>query len=497
MKKAGLLYCAALLSWTLCAQAQPAPTPASAAAESPTLQARIARVEQGLSTRIVVKDSPERRMSLAQRMAFHQVPAVSIALINEGKVEWTRAYGLADVAGGKPATTATLFQAASVSKALSAIGALRLVEQGKLSLDGDANRQLTAWKIPQNAFTQDHPVSLRMLLNHSAGTTVHGYHGYALGQKLPTLLQVLDGAAPATSEPVRVDSAPNSAWRYSGGGYSIVQLLVSEAAGQPFEAYMKRALLDPLGMKRSTFVAPLPQAARSQTATAYDGSGKALAGRWHVYPESAAAGLWTTPSDLARVVIEVQQAEAGKPGSLLSRGMATTMLTRGLGEYGLGFFVENLGERISFSHSGGNEGFRAQIYGYTRSGQGAVVLTNSDNGAALIDEILCSIAAEYHWPEFQVTEKTAIAGDAATNRKLAGDFQLVSQPAHVIAEGERLYFQSNLFGSRRMELFAQSGTEFFMTAQDMSIRFERDAQGAVSGFALMRGGKSYPATRTP
>ncbi|HWU53052.1 MAG TPA: serine hydrolase domain-containing protein [Tahibacter sp.] len=495
MKPTGLLCCAIGLSWNLSALAQSTLAPAPAAAVSSEVQARITRVEQGLSTRVVVKGSSERTMSLSQRMAFHQVPAVSIALINDGKVEWARAYGLADVAGRRPATTTTLFQAGSVSKAVSAMGALRLVEQGKLALDGDANRQLRSWKIPQNAFTQKQPVSLRMLLNHGAGTTVHGYDGYEPEQALPTLLQVLDGAAPANSAPVRVDIAPHGTWRYSGGGYSIIQLLVSEAAAQPFDVYMKTALLDPLGMARSTFAAVLPDDRRSEAATAYDGNGKAIAGRWHVFPESAAAGLWTTPSDLARVVLEVQQAEAGKSDRILSRAMARTMLTRDLGEYGLGFFVENLGDRTSFSHSGANAGFRAQIYGYTRSGQGVVVMTNSDSGAALIEEILTSVAAEYRWPEFQVVEKTAIAGDAATNRRLAGDYRLVNRPAHIVAEGDRLYFQSELFGARRMELFAQSKTEFFMTAQDMAIRFEPGSDGTVGGFALLRGGQSYPATR--
>lgn len=495
MKRSGLLCCASLLAWNLSALAQSASIPASGEAVAPAVQARIHRVENGLSTRVVVKGSPERTMSLAQRMTLHQVPAVSIALINDGKVEWTRAYGLADVASRRPATPTTLFQAGSVSKAVTAVGALRLVEQGKLALDGDANRQLTSWKIPPNAFTQKQPASLRMLLNHSAGTTVHGYEGYAQGQKLPTLLQVLDGAAPANSAPVRVDIAPHSTWRYSGGGYSIIQLMVTEAAAQPFDVYMKTALLDPLGMVHSTFAAPLPDSLRNEAAVAYDGNGKAMAGQWHVFPESAAAGLWTTPGDLARVVLEVQQAEAGKSGKILSRQATRTMLARDLGEYGLGFFVENLGDRTSFSHSGANAGFRAQIYGYTRSGQGVVVMTNSDGGAALIEEILGSVAAEYHWPEFKVIEKTAIAGDAATNRQLAGDYRLVNRPAHIVAEEDRLYFQSDLFGSRRMELFAQSRTEFFMTAQDMAIRFEHDGDGAVSGFALLRGGQSYPAAR--
>jgi CubicO group peptidase (beta-lactamase class C family) len=489
-----LLPVASFLLWGAGAQAQTTP-PAIAGTTPSSVQARIARVERGLSTPVVVKGAPEQKMTLTERMAFYQVPAVSIALINNGRVEWTRAYGDADVASHRRATVKTLFQAGSISKSLTAIGALRLVERGRLSLDEDANRQLASWKIPQNAYTGSKAVTLRMLLNHSAGTTVHGYKGYAQGQSVPSLLQVLDGVAPANSDPVRVDLAPGSTWRYSGGGYEIVQLMVSEASGQPFDRYMKTAVLDPMRMTQSIF-APLPVIRRNLTATAYYGDGKAVAGQWHNYPESAAAGLWSTPGDLAAVVLEVQQAEAGKSDKILSRDMAFSMLTRGLGQYGLGFFVDKVGDRTSFGHSGGTEGFRSQLYGYTRSGQGVVIMTNSDNGAALIDEILGSIAAEYRWPEFQVVEKVAIAGDPATNRQVAGNYQLLHKPAHIVAEGDRVFFQSDLFGAQRMELFPESKTAFFMTAQDMSIRFEHGDDGAVVGFSLLRGGNSYPAKRT-
>jgi len=434
-------------------------------------------------------------MTLTERMAFYQVPAVSIALINNGRVEWARAYGVADVASRRSATVKTLFQAGSISKAVSAIGALRLVEQSKLSLDGDANRQLASWKIPENEFTRNRAVSLRMLLNHSAGTTVHGFDGYALGQRLPTLLQVLDGASPANSGPVRVDHLPGSAWSYSGGGYSIIQLMMIEASGQPFDRYMKAAVLDRLGMTQSTFVVPLPRTWRDLAATAYDGNGKAVAGQWHNYPESAAAGLWSTPSDLARVAIAVQQAEGGTSDKILSQRTASSMLTRGLGEYGLGFFVENLGDRTSFSHEGGTEGYRSQLYGYTRAGQGVVVMTNSNNGAALINEILCSIAAEYAWPEFKVVEKVSIPADFTINSHLVGEYRLLDKTAYIITEGDHLYFQSELFGHNRMELFPESKTEFFMTAQDMSIRVEHEADGRVAGFTLVRGANTYTAKR--
>ncbi|HSI48538.1 MAG TPA: serine hydrolase domain-containing protein [Ideonella sp.] len=489
------MSCGALLLLALCLQVHAAEPTVSEPPASTADEARISRVAQGLSTRVVVKDSPNRKMAIAERMAFHQVPAVSIAVIDHGQVAWARAYGVLDAASQRPATTTTLFQAASVSKAVSAIGALRLVERGKLSLDGAANRQLSAWQIPGNAFTAGHEVSLRMLLNHSAGLSVHGFDGYETGQKIPTLPQVLDGLPPANSAPVRVEAVPGSAWRYSGGGFSVVQLMMSEASQQPFEQYMQAAVLSPLGMAHSTFAQSLPPGWRELAATGHSADGTAVKGGWHVYPESAAAGLWTTPTDLARVITEVQRAEAGQSNKLLSRGMASTMLTRGLGEYGLGFFVENLGQTTSFSHSGGTEGFRSQVYGYTRSGQGAVVMTNGANGAALIDEVLCSIAAEYGWPEFQVTEKLAAKPDAAANKAVAGSYQLLAKPAQVIAEGEHLYFQSDLFGPKRMELFPESKTAYFMTAQDMSIRFELTGDGTAAGFSLIRGANSYSGTK--
>ena len=496
MSKYLLLPCVTLLLLRLGAHAQSSPSPASPNTTPPALQARITRVEHGLCMPVVVQGAPNQKMILTERMAFYQVPAVSIALINNGRVEWARAYGMADIARQQPATVRTLFQAGSVSKSLSAIGALRLVEQGKLSLDEDVNHQLTAWKIPPSELTRAKTVSLRLLLNHSAGLTVHGYQGYARGQAVPTLVQVLNGTPPANSEPVRVDVAPGSLWRYSGGGYSVVQLLLTEATRQPFDRYIQTAVLDRLGMTQSTFACPLPRNRHSLAATAYDGHGQALAGRWHTYPESAAAGLWTTASDLARVVLAVQQAEAGQSDQVLSHSMASTMLTRGLGEYGLGFYVEKLDQTTSFSHSGGTEGFRAQLYGYTRSGQGVVVLTNSDNGAALISEILSSVAAEYGWPEFKAIEKAAIPVNLSSNRQVAGDYELLDKPAHIVAEGTRLYFQSDLFGANRLELFPESEIGFFMTAENMTLLFERDSDDAIVGFSLLRGANTYPAKRT-
>lgn len=495
MLKHLLLPCTALMLWSVCAEAQSTSPLPSNEAERLAVQDRIDRVERGLTTPVVIRGAPGQKMTLKDRMAFHQVPAVSIAVINNGQIEWARAYGMADAAGDRPATVNTLFQAGSISKSVAAIGALRLAEQGRLTLDEEANSQLVSWKIPENEFTQVKAVTLRMLLNHSAGMTVHGYNGYAQDEAAPTLEQTLDGVAPANSDPVRVDLVPGSTWRYSGGGYEIVQLMMTEASGSPFERYMQTEVLDRLGMSQSTFAPILPPVSRAHAATAYESDGRAVPGQWRVYPESAAAGLWSTPSDLARIVIAVQQAEAGASSSILPHSLASLMLTRGLGQYGLGFYVEDLGARTSFGHSGGTRGFRSQLYGYTQSGQGVVVMTNSDNGAALIAEILGSIAEEYGWPEFQAIEKVAAPGDATLNSQYAGDYLLLDQPVHIIAAGDRLHFQSDLFGAKPMEMFAESQTAFFMTAQDMSIRFERDDEGAVTGFSLFRGANVYTGAR--
>ncbi len=461
---------------------------------APAIQSRIARVEQGLSSRVVVKGAPGQKASIASRMAFHDVPAVSIALINDGQLEWARAYGVLDAAGQRAATPASLFQAGSISKTISALGALRMVEQGKLSLDAPANVQLSSWKIPDNRFTQQRPVTLRGLLNHSAGMNVHGFYGYAQGQPVPSLLQVLDGLPPANSEAVRVEATPGTGWRYSGGGYSVVQLMMTESAGRPFPELMQALVLGPLDMKDSTFALTLPPTWQERAASAHDSNGTPLAGGWHVYPQSAAAALWTTPTDLANVILDIQQAQSGKPGKVLSSAMTSTMLRRGQGEYGLGLYVEQIGDGTSFSHSGGTDGFRSQLYGYTQTGQGVVVMTNSDNGASLIDEILVSVAAEYGWPEFQITEKVALAPDPVANAMFAGNYTLAGKPAQVIAEGDRLYLQSELFAKRPMQLFSESKTRFFMTAQDMTVEFQQTAGGTPGSFLLKRGSSTYVAT---
>lgn len=349
------------------------------------LEARIARVENGLLT--------------PGHLAALNVPGVSVAVINDGKIEWARGYGMADVAAGRPVTAHTRFQAASISKSLTAMATLSLVQAGKLSLDEDVNQRLRAWKVPENAYTAQHKVTLRGLLSHTAGVGVHGFEGYAAGQPLPTLLQLLDGKVPANSGPVRVQAVPGSEWKYSGGGYEIVQLLLTDTTGEPFDQFMRRTVLDPLDMRDSAFT--LPAAWAPLVTHAYRKDGSVLPGGWYRYPESAAAALWTTPFDLARFAIEIQNSLAGKSNRVLSQKMTAEMLTPGIETFGLGLFLGEPGDaRKSFRHSGGNQGFRNMLFAYNTTGQGAVVMTNSDNGGELVEQVLRAIAREYGWTNY-------------------------------------------------------------------------------------------------
>jgi CubicO group peptidase (beta-lactamase class C family) len=373
--------------------------PARAQTPAETVEARIARIERDLLPTERDAGRTYTPATLAERMRHHGVPSVSIAVINDGTIEWARAYGMADVAARKQASPATLYQAASISKPVAAMGALRLVQEGRLALDDDVNGALRSWKIPAHRFAP-RPVTLRALLTHSAGLTVHGFPGYATGAAIPTVIQVLDGNGPANTGSVRVDMEPATRWRYSGGGTTVVQLLMSDVVGMPFAALMRERVLQPVGMNASTYEQPLPAPRRAEAATGYRRGARPIRGHHHTYPEMAAAGLWTTPSDLARWVIEVQRSLAGSSNTVLSRAMAEAMLTPGVGGWGLGPALAGDGDALRFHHGGANAGFRSQLIGFARRGQGAVVMTNADTGAALVAEIVHAIAREYGWPGY-------------------------------------------------------------------------------------------------
>lgn len=439
---------------------------------------RIRRVENGLLSPVAIKGKINP-MKLADRMAYYEVPGVSVAVINNGAIEWARGYGVTEAGTNDAVTAETLFQAASISKPVAAMGALRLVVEGKLNLDEDVNKRLASWKVPENEFTKEQKVTLRRLLSHSAGMTVHGFRGYATDEPVPTLLQVLNGEKPANSAAVRVDVVPGSLWRYSGGGISVAQLLMMDVTGKQFPQFMQETVLSKLEMKHSTYQQPLPKELLAKAAAGHDGDGKVIKGKRHTYPEMAAAGLWTTPSDLARFAIEIQKSRAGKSNKVLTTEMINQMLTVQSGDYGLGLGLRGSGKAFNFGHGGSNEGFRCMMFAYAETGQGAVVMTNGDAGSSLADEILHSIAKEYGWPDYQVREREVAQVNHRVYESYAGKYKVMGEDVTLTADNGHLFLQATPFGKEKIELYPESETKYFITFDEATFTFVKDDKGQV------------------
>jgi CubicO group peptidase (beta-lactamase class C family) len=371
-----------------------------AKAAKPSLSARQARIEKRLAP-VDIAQGKTKQLDLAELMKACNVPALSVAVIDEYKIVWAKAYGMTELGGKIPVTTKTLFQAGSISKPVAATGMLALVQAGKLSLDEDVNVKLKSWKLPQNEFTKEQKVTLRRLASHTAGLTVHGFPGYDVDEKVPSIPQILDGEKPmVNTAPVRVDVVPGTIERYSGGGITIEQLLMMDVTAEPFPELMRELVLSKIAMNDSSYEQPLPAPWQARTPTGTTGDGKAIHGKWHVYPEMAAAGLWTTPTDLAKFAIEIALSRQGKSNKVLTQKTVEEMLTPVKDEAGLGFFVskERPGE---FGHNGADEGFQALLVMNWETGQGAALMANSDNGVLVAGELLRSIGNEYGWKSVQ------------------------------------------------------------------------------------------------
>ncbi|MBC3788564.1 serine hydrolase domain-containing protein [Spirosoma utsteinense] len=451
--------------------------------QPPALTRTIQQVETGLRSAVELAGQPIATYSIADRMKHYKIPAVSIAVVNNGQIEWAKAYGFLRADGTQKVDTQTLFQAASISKPISALGALRLVEQGKLDLDTDVNKYLTSWKVKPSRFTSEKPVTLRGLLTHTAGLTVHGFNGYGPGKAVPTLVQVLNGEKPANSPAVISDTVPGSRWQYSGGGYVIVQQLIEDITGQPFADYMQQTILTPIGMStHSTFRQPLPAELQQNTSIAHANNGTRIPGDWHVYPEQAPAGLWTTPSDLARYIISVQQSLAGTATPVLSQSMTRQMLTKHLGNYGLGPGLGGKDSLMTFGHGGGNEGYRCFLYAFQQTGQGVVIMTNSDNGMDLINEMLRSVSQVYDWKVFKPTIKKLAVIPPEQLMKLAGRYvgQGDRKPVlEVTVKGRSLQVKQSWDG-HTFTLLPEAERAFFLEDEGAPFTFDVAADGTIN-----------------
>lgn len=417
---------------------------------------------------------------VTQQMARREVAGLSLAIVQDGRIVLARGYGVADRTTRARVTTATLFQAGSISKPVAAVGALHLVEQGKLALDEPVNRYLTSWKLPENGFTSGAPVTLRRLLSHTAGTTVHGFPGYDVNDPVPTLVQVLEGSAPTNTAPIRVDTTPGAIWRYSGGGFTVMQQMVIDVTGSSFPRYMQETVLGPSGMTASSYEQPQPAARAALTAAGYYPDLTPVLGRWHLYPEMAAAGLWTTASDLATFAIEIQETLAGRGHGVLSPAMARQFVTSVRNDYGLGVGVTGSGRGMTFSHGGRDEGFDALLIATGETGQAVAIMINANDNAGLTNRIFNYIAKAYHWPEgsYRSESPAASAGkdlDAARLASYGGYYELQENNMVTLvpnANGTGLTTLTD--GLPAEEFLALDSITFGSTERNVRIAFARN-----------------------
>ena len=369
------------------------------------------------------------------QMARRQVPGLSLAIIDGGRIVYAKGYGVTTPGGSTPVTADTRFLAGSVSKSVAAMGALRLVEQGKLTLDGDVNDRLTSWRVPESDHTRVEKVSIRRILSHTGGLTVHGFPGYDRSSPIPTTPEILDGVSPANTGPVRVDTVPGERWRYSGGGYTVMQLLMDDVTGQPFARWMEENVLAPLGMTSSTFENPPPPEFAKRAAHGQYADRRPVQGGWHVYPEMAAAGLWTTASDLARFAIGVQESYAGKNNPVMTRGMTNRMLAYERNDFdGLGVFLEGNGPTLKFTHGGRDEGFDTYLGAFASRGQGVVVMINANDNSGLMRRIVNRIGRQFEWPDVEPTfPLKRVAMTPAALAAFAGRYEIANNEMLTIA----------------------------------------------------------------
>lgn len=436
------------------------------------LEERIRRVMSDLREETTVPGRVGSPCPVHQRMAQTCTPAVSVSVIDNFEVAWARGFGTL-AAGAEAAAANTPFQCGSISKPVSALAAMKLAETGTVDLDADVNDYLTTWRVPASDGWQPR-VSLRQLLSHTAGTTVHGFPGYPASGPWPTGSEILRGVQPANNQPIVVDVLPGSQFRYSGGGTTIAQQAIVDVTGTLFPELMRELILDPVGMTDSSFEQPAPPAFAKRVARSHSVNGDETPGGYHVYPEMAAAGLWTTAADLALLGVEVMRALKGSSSKLgLTPETVSSMLRPQLPNHeigqefvGLGWFCLGKEQTFRFGHDGWNHGYVATMLMLPAIGKAVVVMVNSNQGWMLRGEIIAAIGREYGWPALKDIPEI---GEIAPEITYAGIYESASGSIRVAQDGNRLLVEFAF--QQPLALYAAADGEFFARAINLRLRF--------------------------
>ncbi|WP_437396945.1 serine hydrolase domain-containing protein [Flagellimonas lutimaris] len=342
--------------------------------------------------------------TIESRMKELNVPGVSIAVFDNNKILWAKGYGKKNKEAGTEVNENTIFQAASISKPFASVATFKLIEEGKISLNENVNLKLKRWHVPNNDFTKTEKVTPGRIMSHTSGLSTSGFQGYKKNDSIPSLIDILQGSKITNSEPVRVVQKPGESELYSGGGMEVLQMLLEDVSQKEFSLLLDNLILKPVKMNNSSFVYPLPKKLDNLTANGYDENGEVIDGGYHIYPEKAAAGLWSNPTDLALFMIALGKSYRGEDNGLLKQESAKTMMTRVPNAGGIGIGIDGEGNAFRFRHTGGNAGFVCYAVSFADIGRGAVIMTNSDNGFPLIHEITRAISKEYNWPAMWMRE---------------------------------------------------------------------------------------------
>jgi CubicO group peptidase (beta-lactamase class C family) len=452
----------------------------------------ISRVEQGLLP-VVRVEGENLRWTMPERMAHYRVPGVSVAVMNDGRVEWARGYGYREVGKPMPIDTETAFDAASMSKLVTAFLVMQQVDAGALDLDTDVNTWLSGWKVPENDFTRARPVTLRRVLGHRAGLNLHGLGRVRGAAPVPSTLDIVYGRPPANNHPLQVERMPDTEVLYSGGGTTIAHLVLEAVTGRGFVELARDKVFTPLGLERTDFAQPIHPRLVQNAASGHLGDGSVQPDGWGYCPIVAAGGLATTPTDYANFMLEIRRAYHGE-SRLLGQATAVRMLNvpaDGLGFFALGPLVKGSGPSLRFGHGGFHDDFKSDSSLYVASGKGAVVMINGGYTEELCSEVLNAVADTYGWPGYLAAPRRVAEVSESAIAALVGQYRIVSgyEPGdRIVIWREDGQLMAHMNPLPPVPVYALSETELFNRHRPHISRFERDARGAYTGLTILEDG---------
>lgn len=449
------------------------------------LTERIDNVENSLSPLVSIEG--ESLWNLQERMRQYKTPGLSITVIKDYKIDWTKSYGQISNDYKNEVTNETVFQAGSISKFVNALAIMKLCEQNNIELDSDINSHLTSWKFPYK--NSSDKITLRQILSHTGGLSMSGFSGYKKAENLPTTIEILEGNGPANSEKVISIIPANQEFKYSGGGTTISQLILTDNANVTYENFISNYIFTPLKIENS-FYSIQEEKYTKNISSGHTRKGKPLKNNYNFYPESAAAGLWTTTSDLANILIDFQLSLNDNEGKILSKESAVEMIKPVLNNSnsGLGVFLEKQGENIYLQHSAATRGFRGKFFISAKGGNGVVILTNGTS-IKILEEIIRSVAITYNWDGFKIFERNLdITYEKSDLIQYVGTYGLNKRKIQVKLKKGKLILSEKGKWSSKLTPIDDSKFVIDIVKPRATIQFKNDENGAVSRCILNQGG---------